>query len=142
MRRRSFLRNSVFSAAGIGMSKIGTGFQTVAKDPPKAEKRTILAWSHSYLDFQGDDTSVRREFERARDSGIELLLLFVHSVPRENDAWYNTTLPGFFVEDRLTRLQRISKETELGADGICIFHFNALKDADFAALKEFKKNLA
>ncbi len=31
---------------------------------------------------------------------------------------------------------------ELGAAGICIFHFNALKEADFTALKAFKKNLA
>ena len=113
MRRRSFIKSGILASTEAALA--GRGLAIPAPPPVQrpARKRKILAWSHSYLDFQGDDASVKQEFERARDSGIELLFLFIHSVPQENNAWYNTTLPGFVVEDRLTRLQRISKETGL-----------------------------
>lgn len=113
MRRRSFLRSGVLASAGAALAGNAPAGAVPAEDKPPARKRKILAWSHSYLDFQGEEAAVRREFERARDSGIELLFLFIHSVPQENNAWYQTTLPGFVVEDRFTRLQKISRETGL-----------------------------
>ena len=109
MIRRTFIKNSVISAAGLGMAGGLAGPPTL----PRPRKRKILAWSHSYLDFQGDDDVVRKEFERARDAGIELLFLFVYFVPQENNAWYRTTLPGFIVEDKYTRLQSLAVETGL-----------------------------
>ncbi len=112
MRRRNFIKNGLLASTGAALAGKGLAVPAPSAGQP-ATKRKILAWSHSYLDFQGEEADVRREFERARESGIELLLLFVHSVPQENNAWYNTTLAGFVVEDRLTRLQRISGETGL-----------------------------
>ena len=113
MRRRSFIKSSLLASTGAALAGKDLAIPCASPARRPAAKRKILAWSHSYLDFQGDEASVRREFERARESGIELLLLFVHSVPQENNAWYRATLPGFVVEDRLTRLQAISGETGL-----------------------------
>jgi hypothetical protein len=113
MRRRSFLKSGFLASTGAALGGNGLAGVVPSADKSTAPKRKILAWSHSYLDFQGEVADVRREFERARDSGIELLILFVHSVPQENNAWYNTDLPGFVVEDRLTRLQTISGKTGL-----------------------------
>lgn len=92
----------------MGMAGSEAGLQAFRRGPSRAGGRKILAWSHSYLDFQGDEAAVRKEFDRARDSGIDLLFLFVHSVPREDSAWYKTTLPGFVIEDKYTRLQGIA----------------------------------
>ena len=113
MQRRHFIKSGLAASTGAILAAKGQAGPALPPDQRDAPKRKILAWSHSYLDFQGDDSAVRREFETARDSGIELLFLFVHSVPQENNAWYNTTLPGFVVEDRFSRLQRISGETGL-----------------------------
>lgn len=113
MRRRRFIKTSLLASTGAAL---GAKTQALAgPEPvrPPGKARRILAWSHSYLDFQGNDHATRREFERARDAGIDLLFLFVHSVPQENSAWYDATLPGFVIEDRYTRLQNISRETGL-----------------------------
>ncbi len=108
MNRRDFIKTTVLSSAGLKMAKADSFAQS-----QKVQKRKILAWSHIYLDFQGDDDSVRKEFSSIKDSGIDLLMIFVHSLPEENQAWYDSTLNGFTKKNKLSRLLKISKEIGL-----------------------------
>jgi len=114
MDRRQFIKSAALSGAGIGMmTKSPVAYSLNKIERNKVLKRKILVWSHIYLDFLGNDDSVRKEFSMMRDSGIALLLMFIHSHPEENQSWYNSSLYGFVKQDKLSRLLQIAKEVDL-----------------------------
>jgi len=114
MDRRQFIKSAALSGAGIGMLTEPSGAYSIDKiERNIILKRKILVWSHIYLDFLGSDDSVRKEFSMIRDSGIDLLLMFIHSHPEENQSWYNSSLYGFEKQDKLSRLLQIAKEVDL-----------------------------
>jgi hypothetical protein len=106
MERRTFLKTAATTSAAITLANptLSQPFHS-QKDKPK-----IMVWAHANTDFLGEDHVVKAEFEKIRESGIDVILLFVHSHPQENQAWYNASLNGFVVEDRLSRTIKISKE--------------------------------
>lgn len=115
MDRRQFIKSAALSSAGMGMmTGPSDAFPFNKKERDNILKRKILLWSHIYLDFLGNDDSVRKEFSMIRDSGIDLLLMFIHSHPQENQSWYNSSLYGFVKQDKLSRLLHIAKEVDLG----------------------------
>lgn len=105
MQRRTFLKTAAVTTTGFSLGETKLLHPaTPAKNKPK-----IMVWAHANTDFLGEENIVNAEFERIKESGIDVVLLFIHSHPQENQAWYKTSLNGFVVEDRLSRSLKCAK---------------------------------
>ncbi len=67
-----------------------------------------MVWAHANTDFLGENDQVLAELTKVRESGIGVIILFVHSHPEDNQAWYNASINGFIAEDKLTGLIEIA----------------------------------
>ena len=104
--RRNFLKTTAATSAALTLSSAHSAVSAV----PKESKPKIMVWAHAHTDFLGDDNQVMAEFEKIRESGIDIIYLFVHSHPDENQAWYNASINGFVAQDRLSRTINFGKK--------------------------------